>query len=101
MLVATKAIVLNSIKYGDTSLIVKCFTEKDGCKSYLLKGVLSSKKGKIKPSYFQPLMQLNIVGNHNNKGNLNSLKEVHVANPYQTLYSIFTNSQSYFFFLKR
>lgn len=98
MLVSTKAIVLSSIKYGDTSLIVKCFTEEDGCKSYLLRGVLSSKKSKIKSSYFQPLMQLNIVGNHNNKGNLNNLKEVHVSNPYQSLYSnIF--KQSIVFFL--
>ncbi|MDT0553605.1 DNA repair protein RecO [Urechidicola vernalis] len=98
MLVATKAIVLNSIKYGDTSLIVKCFTEKSGCKSYLLKGVLGSRKGKIKASYFQPLTQLNIIGKHNSKGNLNSLKEVHIHNPYQSLYSnIF--KQSIVFFL--
>ena len=42
--IETKAIVLSSIKYSDTSLIVKCFTEKEGIKSYLVKGVLKSKK---------------------------------------------------------
>ena len=86
-LVTTKAIVISSLKYGDTSLIVSCFTQNEGLKAYLIKGVLSSKKGKIKAAYFQPLTQLKIEANHNNKGNLNSLKEVHVVNPYKNIYS--------------
>ena len=68
-LIKTKAIVLSSLKYSDTSLIVRCFTLEDGLKSYLLKGVLSAKKGKIKAAYFQPLTQLNIEASHNTKGN--------------------------------
>ena len=36
MIVQTKAIVLRIIKFQDTSLIVKCYTEQ-GLKSYLLK----------------------------------------------------------------
>lgn len=64
MLVSTKAIVLSAVKYGDSSLIVKCFTELSGVKSYLVKGVLSAKRGKIKPAYFQPLSQLEVVANH-------------------------------------
>jgi DNA repair protein RecO (recombination protein O) len=79
--VSTKAIVLNSLKYGDTSLIVKCFTFEEGIKSYMLKGVLKSKKGKLKAAYFQPLTQLQLTANHNNKGTLNSIREagIHVA----------------------
>ena len=61
----TKGIVLSALKYGDTSLIVKCFTEQDGVKSYLIRGVLKSKKGKLKPAYFQPLTQLLLTANHN------------------------------------
>lgn len=86
-LLKTKAIVLSSLKYGDTSLIVRCFTLEDGLKSYLLKGVLSAKKGKIKAAYFQPLTQLNIEANHNNKSTLNSIREVHIVNPYQHIYT--------------
>ena len=98
MIVTTKAIVLNSIKYGDNSLIVKCYTKDEGTKSYLLRGILSSKKGKLKTAYFQPLTQLKITANHNNKGNLNSVKEVQIINHYK---SIFTNitKQSIAFFL--
>ena len=86
-LVKTKAIVLSSLKYGDTSLIVRCFTLEQGLKSYLLKGVLKAKKGKIKAAYFQPLTQLNIEANHNNKATLNSIREVHVIHPYKSIYS--------------
>lgn len=87
MQITTKAIVLSSIKYGDTSLIVRAFTQSDGVKSYLLKGVLASKKAKIRPAYFLPLMQLEIVANHRNKGTLESLRDVKVSVPYQTLHT--------------
>ncbi|MDT0538483.1 MULTISPECIES: DNA repair protein RecO [Croceitalea] len=87
MLVQTKAIVFSSLKYGDTSLIVKAYTASDGLKSYLLKGVLASKKGKLKVAYFQPLMQLELTANHKNKGTLESIREVKVINPYQSLHT--------------
>ncbi len=57
MLSTTKAIVLSAIKYGDSDLIVKCYTQL-GLKSYMLKGILKSKKGKLKVAYFQPLTHL-------------------------------------------
>lgn len=81
----TKAIVFNSIKYGDTSLIVKCFTKKKGIKKYLIKGILTPKKRKLKPAYFQPLTQLQITANHTHKNLLNSIREVQVINPYETI----------------
>ncbi|MDC6365326.1 MULTISPECIES: DNA repair protein RecO [Flavobacteriaceae] len=87
MQITTKAIVLSSLKYGDTSLIVKAYTASDGLKSYLLKGVLTSKKGKLKPAYFLPLMQLEVVANHKNKGTLESIREAKVIVPYRTLHT--------------
>tara|TARA_R110002126_G_scaffold130350_3_gene273631 strand:+ start:1880 stop:2608 length:729 start_codon:yes stop_codon:yes gene_type:complete len=87
MQVTTKAIVFSAIKYGDTSLIVKAYTASDGIKSYLLRGVLASKKGKLKSAYFQPLTQLEIVANHKNKGTLETIKEAKVFYHYQTLYA--------------
>lgn len=82
----TKAIVLSALKYSDTSLIVRCFTEEEGLKSYIIKGVLKAKKGGIKAAYFQPLTQLTIVANHNSKSTLHTLKEVQILNPYKTIY---------------
>ena len=87
MQVNTKAIVLTSLKYGDSSLIVKAFTASDGLKSYLLKGVLAAKKGKLKTAYFQPLTQLEIVAYHKNKGTLESIREAKIDYHYQTLHT--------------
>ena len=85
--VTTKAIVLSALKYGDTSLIVKCYTQEEGIKTYMVRGVLKPKKKGITAAYFQPLTQLKIVANHNTKNTLNSLKEVQVYQPYRTVYS--------------
>jgi len=85
--VSTQAIVLSALKYGDTSLIVKCFTKEEGIKSYMLRGVLKSKKGKLKPAYFQPLTQLQLTASHTHKNTLNSIKEVQVLNSYTTIYT--------------
>ena len=97
-IVNTKAIVLSSLKYSDTSLIVRCYTEQEGVKSYLVRGVLKSKKGGIKAAYFQPLTQLNLVAKHNTKNALNSLKEVRISQPYTTIHSDIVK-QSVVFFL--
>jgi DNA repair protein RecO (recombination protein O) len=85
--VTTKAIVLSSLKYGDTSLIVKCYTQEEGVKTYLVRGVLKPKKAGIKVAYFQPLTQLKIVANHNSKNTLNSIKEIQVIHPYKTFHT--------------
>jgi DNA repair protein RecO (recombination protein O) len=97
MQITTQAIVLNAIKYGDSSLIVKCFTKKSGMKSYMLRGVLKSKKGKLKPAYFQPLNQLELTASHNNKGNLNTLKDTRITYPYESLYQNYTKQAVTYF----
>jgi DNA repair protein RecO (recombination protein O) len=84
MLVNTKAIVLTSLKFGESDLIVKCYTEV-GIKSYLLKRIFKSKSNKINIAYFQPLTQLNITANHNTKGTLNSIREVRLSHTYQSI----------------
>lgn len=87
MQVKTKAIVLSSLKYGDTSLIVKAYTASDGLKSYLLKGVYASRKGKLKVAQFQPLTQLEIVAVHKNKGSLERIREAKVIYHYSSIHS--------------
>lgn len=84
MIIKVKAVVLRCIKFQDTSLILKCYTEL-GLKSYLLKGVLGSKKSKLKIAYFQPLNLLELIANHNDKGALNSIREVKIAYAYNSI----------------
>lgn len=87
MVVTTRAIVFSSVKYSEADLIITCFTESSGIKSYLLRNILKSKRGKLKPSYFQPLTQLELVAVHKDKGTLERIKEAKVLHPYKTLHT--------------
>lgn len=84
MLLTTKAVVLNSLKYAEADLIVRCYTE-TGIKSYLIKGVYKSKKGKLHPAMFQALTQLEITANYKPGRNLHFIMEAKVINPYRRL----------------
>ncbi|GAA4309371.1 DNA repair protein RecO [Pontixanthobacter gangjinensis] len=87
MLIQTKAIVISALKYGEADLIVKAYTLSDGLCTYMLKGVLKSKKGKFKASMFQSLTQLEIIANHRGGGKLEYLKEAKVTSNYQSLHT--------------
>ena len=93
MVVSTKALVLSKIKYKDNDLIVKCYTASSGVKSYVIKNALKSKKGKLKPAYFQLLTLLEIEADHKDNRNLHYFKEVRLYKPYETLHtSIFKST---------
>lgn len=87
MRVQTKAFVLSNIRYGDTSLIVRCYTESSGLKPYLIKGALSPKSKKFRTSFFLPLTFLEIEAVHKNKGTLESITEIKIAAPYHSIHS--------------
>lgn len=74
MIHPTKGIVLRSIKYGETSLVVNIFTELFGIQSYLVQGVRSSGKTS-KASFFQPGSILEMEVYHNELKNLQRIKE--------------------------
>lgn len=88
MLVKTKAIVISTLKYQEKSLIVKCFTQSDGLKTYFVRDAFSNKKTSQKNAYFQPLNLLEIVAIHKNKNTLETLKEIKINTP---LHAIHTN----------
>ena len=87
MQVSTQAIVLSAIKYSDADLIVTCYTESDGIKTYHVRGVLKSRRGKFKASSFLPFTQLDIVARHRNKGTMEYLNETKISVPYSTLHT--------------
>lgn len=97
MISETYAIVINTLKYGDTSLIVTCYTKELGLKRYLVKGVLKPKNKGLKRAYFQPLTQLQLIGYHNLKGNLNSIKEASVSYHYKSMATQITKQSISFF----
>jgi DNA repair protein RecO (recombination protein O) len=85
MLVKTKAIVISALRYQEKSLIVKCFTQSDGLKSYFVPSAYSGKKSNQKIAYFQPLTLLEIEANHKNKGTLENFKEIKLAIAFSTI----------------
>lgn len=87
MVVTTNAIVISALKYSEADLIVKCFTQKSGLKTYILRGILKSRKGKFKPSMFQPLTQLELVAKHKDKGTMEYLQDARILQHYSSLHT--------------
>jgi DNA repair protein RecO (recombination protein O) len=87
MLNKSKVIVLSKLKYRDNDLIVKCFTRHRGVVSYLLRGVLNTKKGSSKAAYYQLLSQLEIEENYRQTQSLQYIKDVRLDYNYTTLHT--------------
>ncbi|WP_320814313.1 DNA repair protein RecO [Flavobacterium sp.] len=85
MQIKTKAIVISTVKFQEKSLIVKCFTQSNGIKSYFVNNAFTGKNNKQKIAFFQPLMQLEIEATNKNKGTLERFKDIKIAIPYQTI----------------
>ncbi len=75
MLHKTRGIVLGYIKYGDTSVIVKIYTEEFGLQTYIVNGV-RSKSSKNKIALFQPLTLLDMVVYHKENRDINRISEM-------------------------
>lgn len=98
MLHKTKGIVLNTIKYGETSIVTNIYTELFGIQAYMIKGVRqSSKKGTGKANMFQSGAILDMIVYHNELKNLQIIKEFKWSFLYQNIYKdIVRNSVALF-----
>jgi len=81
----TQGIVLQGLRYGDSSLIVKVFTREFGLRSYMVKGAFNH-TGKNKVAFFQNLNIINYVESDKPiAASLGYLKDVQFAYIYQSL----------------
>jgi DNA repair protein RecO (recombination protein O) len=71
----TKGIVLRTVKYGETSLVVTIFTELFGLQTYMVNGVRTSKQSSQKANYFQPTSIVDMVVYHNEQKSMQRIKE--------------------------
>jgi DNA repair protein RecO (recombination protein O) len=83
----TQGIVLRSLKYGETSLIVTIFTELFGVQTYMVNGVRSSKQASARANHFQPGIMLDMVVYHNAQKSMQRIKEYKFAFLYTNLLS--------------
>jgi len=72
----SRALVIKSIKQGETSLIVSCYLEEIGYRSFLVKGLYGSKKSRFSKAHFFPLNVINIHYSYNESKKLGFIKEV-------------------------
>ena len=88
----TEGIVLQSVRYGDTSLIVKVFTRTQGLKSYMLKGAFN-RGAKNRAALFQNLNVIQYVEVGNPKSHtLGYLKDAQLAMVYHSLPMVMNKS---------
>ncbi|WP_299777520.1 DNA repair protein RecO [uncultured Formosa sp.] len=87
MFYSSSAIVLSKLKYRDNDLIVSCYTKDFGVVSFLLRGVLKSRKGKARVAYFQLLSQIQIDADFKQNRSLQTLKDVKINVLYSTLHT--------------
>jgi DNA repair protein RecO (recombination protein O) len=85
MLHNTKGIALNYIRYGETSIIVRIYTEEFGLQSYIVNGVRSAKSKTNKIAFFQPLTLLDLVVYNKPNRDLHRLSETRISVPLQSL----------------
>ena len=82
----SKAFVIRSIKNGETSLIVSCYLEDIGYKTFIVKGVYGSKKCKFSKAHFFPLNIINLNYSYTEGKNLGFIKEVKTEKLYKSLH---------------
>lgn len=84
MIIQTPAIVISSLKYGDTSKIVKCYTKSSGVKSFIAKDIYSKKNKKNQ--LFSPLNQIELIYDERSSKSLGHIRGGDQSVYYQTIY---------------
>ncbi|MBQ7426478.1 MAG: DNA repair protein RecO [Prevotella sp.] len=84
MLTKTQAIVLHSLKYGETRMIVDMFTRQFGRLSFIV-SMPKTAKSKMKKQFFQPLSLLEIETDVRPKMQLQKLSDVRLAGPFASI----------------
>ncbi len=84
MLNKTNGIVLHTIKYGETSVIVRVYTELFGIQSYILKGARGA-KSKNKMNHLSPLTLLEMDVYHKESSHLQYIREMRITHPFSSI----------------
>jgi DNA repair protein RecO (recombination protein O) len=84
MLLSTRAFIIHSFPYSDSSIIVKAYTEKLGFSSFLLKGFKRNRKQKVN---IHPLALVEISCSVNEQINLKTGRSISLVRPYSEIMS--------------
>ncbi|HOV10232.1 MAG TPA: DNA repair protein RecO [Bacteroidales bacterium] len=96
MISTTKAIVLKTVPYSETSVVVKMYTERFGLKSFLIRGV-RKKHARISANLLQPLCLNEVVFVNKEKDQLHIPKEMAPCYQFTSLpFDVTKSSQALF-----
>jgi DNA repair protein RecO (recombination protein O) len=84
MLLTTRGIVFNQVKYGETSIIAKIYTEQSGLQSFLIRGA-RSKHARIRAAHLQHLALLELEVNQRSNKDIQYLKSLKIAHPFREI----------------
>ncbi|MDQ8004657.1 MAG: DNA repair protein RecO [Pedobacter sp.] len=92
MLYKTRGIVLKTINYNESSVVVQVFTEKFGIQSYLVNGVKKA-KAKIPINFLQPLHLLDMVVYHKQNTQIQRVSEARPMPMFKSIpYNVIKNT---------
>lgn len=80
----TRGIVLHSIRYNDSSLVVDILTENRGSVAFLVKAP-KTHKSSLKTQLLRPLTVLEIDMEYRTQQNLQRIRDMHVCEPFQSI----------------
>lgn len=72
-----RGIVLHTLKYGDSSMIVYLLTDVGGRRNFMVRGVRSSSGRGSKAGLFQPMFAVEFEGLESNRMQMDRFREVH------------------------
>ncbi len=81
---STKGIILNHVKYSETSVIVHVYTSLFGRQSYMVNGVRRS-RSKGKALFLQPLTLLQMEVTHHEKKEIHRIVDYKVLHPFVSI----------------
>jgi DNA repair protein RecO (recombination protein O) len=85
MIIKTRGIILRSVKYSETSLILDIYTEAKGLRSYIVSGVRTP-KAKVSAGLLQVMSLVDMVCyDKDDAQTLNRIKEIKAAHTYTSL----------------
>lgn len=84
MLEKTTGVVLRTVKYGDSSLIVDIYTSTRGAVSFMVR-IPKSKKSSMRGVLFRPLSILELDFDYRSKASLQHIREVRLFYTYQSV----------------
>lgn len=96
MISKTRAIVLKTVKYSESSVVVKMYTELFGIKSFIVRGV-RKKHSKISANLLQPLCINEVVFINNERDQLHTPREIAAWYQFTSLlFDVVKSSQTIF-----